>query len=777
MGIKNLDTRVSDADIEKIRNKRNNGGYAEGFTEEVTDDSWADLLMKDTEDTFNIGDTTGFYTDENDSTANGGANQGVNNGAQMFGGAIPSVMNGGQFPNTGVQPIQGQVEQKEDFLDRLVMAIVSGTEATCHILVESIKSSRNRTADDWGYYCTNLIKVGGIFAIAGILVAIWAAIGGIEVLSIRRGLSFSLIVNGGFMLGLAVIGISLSALYIQKNTDKCMESLDTLDEIQPTNMESNSDYEKDVDDMFADYYGDDDEDEYWNTGYEEPDYYEPEQNEQSYSLSDVLSSMTQNEEPEEPEPNEIDTEALVEDVPDDYKGILNRKILFDTFKSFLPRKTQDFNYGEEITKGTDKFEQLETAMLKAISYAAKEPLDAIIDQTELSSAYETYFTYELRVLRLRKLTRLEDIEREVLAYFKEPDDDSVSCKCDIVGDFYKVVINKGARAMVTLGDVIELPEVEKFICNEGKKLPFVAGISIDGKPMLADAKDIESMLIVGLQRSGKSWYVLQILMTLMVFNNPEKIQFIIVDPKESTIFKSIANMPHIAGLHPGDRVMKVLNDVINIEAPRRKKLLADNNCEDIWELHKRGIELPILYIVIDEFLSLANDKSISKELTSMLMVIQTQFPSLGIRFMLVSHRAQGVVDKTIRSNMGFIAAIRAKNEVVCETLGVTKWKIPLASPGDMALYRKGADKDIEFARSPVFTPTDKENRDLIKAIATAYYKMGFDMPDMSTVGSGFNRNEEKVMESLSIKNKDQRFHVNLNKLDDVDLTDSEPDNL
>ena len=36
--------------------------------------------------------------------------------------------------------------------------------------------------------------------------------------------------------------------------------------------------------------------------------------------------------------------------------------------------------------------------------------------------------------------------------------------------------------------------------------------------LLADAKYYDTMLIAGKPRSGKSWYVLSILMSLMLFN-------------------------------------------------------------------------------------------------------------------------------------------------------------------------------------------------------------------------------------------------------------------
>ena len=66
-------------------------------------------------------------------------------------------------------------------------------------------------------------------------------------------------------------------------------------------------------------------------------------------------------------------------------------------------------------------------------------------------------------------------------------------------------------------------------------------------------------------------------------------------------------MPHVCGLHDDSNILSVLQDIIEVEAPRRKKLLADNRCDDIWALWKKGIYIPVLYLVIDEYITVINN--------------------------------------------------------------------------------------------------------------------------------------------------------------------------
>lgn len=173
----------------------------------------------------------------------------------------------------------------------------------------------------------------------------------------------------------------------------------------------------------------------------------------------------------------------------------------------------------------------------------------------------------------------------------------------------------------------------------------ITGINELGEVILDDAKNFDTILIAGKPRSGKSWYVLSILMALMLFNPPEWVQFLIIDPKKSNLFKTMSLMPHVFGLHDDSNILKVLDDVIEVEAPRRKDMLASERCDDIWALRDKGIMLPILYIVIDEYITVINnlDKDQQKEFDTKFQVIISQLPSLGIRLLFVPHRATGIV--------------------------------------------------------------------------------------------------------------------------------------
>ena len=279
-------------------------------------------------------------------------------------------------------------------------------------------------------------------------------------------------------------------------------------------------------------------------------------------------------------------------------------------------------------------------------------------------------------------------------------------------------------------------------------MPLLSGIDEYGVPVKSDGKIYESFLIAGKPRSGKSWTVNSLVMQLQVFNLPEDVQFLYIDPKDSYLFKCLSYMPHCCGLHNHKRAMEILDDIVNKESPRRARILQDNQCDTIWDLRSKGIKIPILYIVIDEFMTVVDYYSDRiGEFNGLVKQILTRLPSQGIRLIFVPHRAQGVVDKTIRSNLSYAAAVKADDEVVKETLDIKKWSRRLVSAGDTAL--KLSDKTL-YVKGIAIATDDNENTKLIKEISKAFYKMRVEVPDMSTIGIGYNRDEGEIQEALRV---------------------------
>ena len=769
----NLSNKVSSDDIQRVDAMRNPPEYQDGFDQ--TDYGGGDDLdslfgdsggssdgFGDMDDIFGggssggFGDTSGGFGDT--SMSGGMGNTGGMNtfggGMNTFGGGMQGggILNQGGFGIPGAQsPFGGSMQQQQqaqpDNWDKAVGGAAEFFKATWEVINELVKSFKLRNADDFGYLGRNSLLTGAAMLIGGLAVGIVGTIGGYKFISFS-GLPPQVMLTGGLCIGAGLSVMGMAAFILTRAGDRDMATPDALDELPPGDDNFTDDYEEHNGDILDDLFGDD----FDLTG---DDDLLSDDSDSLQDSSDELFGGDDTLDDFEPEPIDFDRE--LENIGEN--KLITRQTLFESFKPMLPTNTPKFADVSEIAKEDSNFSIIETICMKALANLANCQLEEI--QSHLESARETMFSYELRVKRVNKVKKTEDLAREIEVYMRDSsDDDSVNATVSIEGDFYKIIVTKGTTAVVTFGDIFKKQYCCDFYLDTKKKLPMITGINELGEVLLDDAKNFDTMLIAGKPRSGKSWYVLSILISLMLFNAPESVQFLIIDPKKSNLFKTMSLMPHVMGLHDDGNILKVLGDIIDVEAPRRKELLANERCDDIWALRDKGIMLPILYIVIDEYITVINnlDKDEQKEFDTKFQVIISQLPSLGIRLLFVPHRATGIVNKTNRTMIQYTAAVRADIEDVKDTLGVSKWDRALTKPGDTAV-KHSMIKNAVYIRGAALTTSDGENSKFIETAAKAFYKMGVDIPDMSNLRIAYNRDEQWIQEELSGTGNRVQFNV------------------
>ena len=175
---------------------------------------------------------------------------------------------------------------------------------------------------------------------------------------------------------------------------------------------------------------------------------------------------------EEEQEQEVDYGKALESVAEN--SVISRDLLLNTFKGFLPTHTPDFADKTEIYSDAQEFQTIETICLKVLANITNKELEEIDSWVE--SLHETYFSYEIRLKRIRGLNKLDEIEREMEAYFRESSTDtSVNATADIEGDFYKIIVTKGTNALVTFGDMIRQDYVYDYFLDTGNELPLLVG--------------------------------------------------------------------------------------------------------------------------------------------------------------------------------------------------------------------------------------------------------------------------------------------------------------
>ena len=644
-----------------------------------------------------------------------------------------SFMDSGLGDPFADNPFNDPAQQQQSALDKLFDNIIEVLKQGVLAVKATLQTIPTRTEDELGLFCLNSIKGALVLFILGVAAYLIRLAmhtgGGILGPSVIYTIASFMVAGAGF------IGVGISAIYAEK-ADKSghLEVEDVMGELPEEDV-----YEEASEDILNSLFEDEDENEdaaysgAENYGYEDD---EPE---------DMIM------------PEMIDYDRVIEGINSNL-NMATRSILLNTFIPLFRSNTPEFANSTYLDPDSREFASLNTLAVKALAKAAKKEVNEINSSVNPDNAVKSIYSYEFSMPRVKGLNKPEDIEREIVAYFSEgksmgainskKQKGRVTCMVKLEGDNYRITLVTGESALITYGDLFKNKDVLDFYKDTSNKLPFVAGINELGQPVLVDAKSIDSMLVAGQPRSGKSWHVLNIILSFLFFNPPEDVQMLIIDPKASNLFKTVAMLPHVLGLHDVNHVLPVFKEIIEVEAERRKKLLADNYCDTVWDLREKGIKVPVLYIVIDEVITITNELGASaKEFNSLLTTIITQLPSLGIKLILIPHRATGVIDKTSRANIHYSAAVRATDEVVKEVLDIKKWTVPLQNPGDTALKIQDLG-DPFFVRGVCVAASDFENTSLIEAVAKVYYKLNLDIEYPEWLTTSFTRNEEEIQRRL-----------------------------
>jgi S-DNA-T family DNA segregation ATPase FtsK/SpoIIIE len=243
-------------------------------------------------------------------------------------------------------------------------------------------------------------------------------------------------------------------------------------------------------------------------------------------------------------------------------------------------------------------------------------------------------------------------------------------------------------ALVSLRDVMESKQFNKL--GEKSPLTIALGQSVDGAPISADLASMPHLLIAGTTGSGKSVCVNAIIASLLVRNTPDKVKFIMVDPKrvELTGYNGIPHLiaPVVVEL---ERIVGVLKWVTREMDDRYKKFsnAGARNIEDYNQHITDAEPLPYIVVIIDELadlMMLAPDETervITRiaalaRATGIHLVIATQRPSVDV--------VTGLIKANFPARIAFAVAGGVDSRVILDQPGAER----LLGRGDM-LYMSG----------------------------------------------------------------------------------------
>ncbi len=265
---------------------------------------------------------------------------------------------------------------------------------------------------------------------------------------------------------------------------------------------------------------------------------------------------------------------------------------------------------------------------------------------------------------------------------------SIRIEAPVPGKGYVgIEVPNDAPSLVSLRDVMESDSFKKI----KSPLAIALGQSVDGAPISADLTGMPHLLIAGTTGSGKSVCVNAIISSLILRNPPDRVKFIMVDPKrvELTGYNGIPHLvaPVVVDL---ERIVGVLKWVTREMDERYKKFstAGARNIEDYNNHLGSDVEsMPYIVVIIDELadlMMLAPDETervITRiaalaRATGIHLVIATQRPSVDV--------VTGLIKANFPARIAFAVAGGVDSRVILDQPGAER----LLGRGDM-LYMSG----------------------------------------------------------------------------------------
>jgi len=288
--------------------------------------------------------------------------------------------------------------------------------------------------------------------------------------------------------------------------------------------------------------------------------------------------------------------------------------------------------------------------------------------------------------RLNKIQKIaEDLQRELAT-------DTVPLVDNVSGEpFVGIDLPRPESAIAQLDE--ELHRVRE---HKGE-LPFLVGVSPDGKTNMADLATLPHLLVAGSTGSGKTIFLYSVTLSLIRNRTPETLKTILVDPKQ-TDFIYFDGLPHLLSdsvvIEPTEAI-EWLRHLMNEELQKRTKLLRKARARNITDYNSDKTDseaLPYIVVVIDEYADLVHTLSGSDrdEFERQLVRLAQRARNVGIHLVIATQRPSAdIVTTRLKTNLPARVAFRLPSHHDSSTILDRPGAEKLIGKGDMLALIEG----------------------------------------------------------------------------------------
>ncbi|MBI3930890.1 MAG: DNA translocase FtsK [Chloroflexi bacterium] len=247
-------------------------------------------------------------------------------------------------------------------------------------------------------------------------------------------------------------------------------------------------------------------------------------------------------------------------------------------------------------------------------------------------------------------------------------------------------------SMVSLRGVIETSVFQKMQARS--KLTLALGKGAGGEAVTADLARMPHLLVAGATGSGKTVCLNSIICCLLLYNTPNDVKFIMIDPKrvELTTFNSIPHLvvPVIVDTDKALGVLRWLSQEMN---QRYQKLASasSRNIEGYNKTRQGDEKMPYMVLIIDELADLM--MSGGDEVEQILCRLAQLSRAVGIHLVVATQRPSvdvvtGLIKANFPTRISFAVTSQVDSRTIIDGGGAEK----LLGKGDMLYMPTEAGK-------------------------------------------------------------------------------------
>lgn len=325
-------------------------------------------------------------------------------------------------------------------------------------------------------------------------------------------------------------------------------------------------------------------------------------------------------------------------------------------------------------------------------YLQKKQLSEFIEQNYFNGVVKeihvgtTITRYDIEV-KPKAIKYFLALEKEFNACF-----DSENCRVFQKGKYVCVEVPNKYRGTYGFADCISSLQT---ISDHKNKLHISIGESLDGSNINYDLAQMPHLLVAGQTGSGKSVFLHNVILSLLLQYSQEDVNLILIDPKEVE-FSFYRNAPQVREVVTNeDRAVRKIRDMCD-EMDNRYSIFAEKLVRDISSFNKISeVKMPRIVVFIEELadLVISQGNDVIADITR--LVVKAR--ACGIHVILATQRPEvELMSGKLRSNFQCRVAFSTSDIRDSQMILGRKGAEKLKGKGDGIFRTNNGTQNIRF---------------------------------------------------------------------------------